>query len=74
MMVMSVTIYIILSSCPANDDVHTDMKWSFDIKDALKEIYFMLNVSYILPLKEYRIPDYRCIIGVRHILNYLTPL
>ena len=31
------------------DDVHTDMRWSSDIRDALKEICFMLNISYKLP-------------------------
>ena len=30
------------------DDVHTDMKWSSDIRDELKEICFMLNISYKL--------------------------
>ena len=27
------------------DDFHTDMKWSFDKRDTLKEICFMLNIS-----------------------------
>ena len=41
------------------EDFQTDMKWSSDIRDALKEICFMLN---ILPI-EYHITGY-CMIVV----------
>ena len=30
------------------DDVHTDIRWSSDIRDALKEICFMVIISYKL--------------------------
>ena len=33
------------------DDIHTDIKWSTDVRDALKEIYFLLNVPFRMPLK-----------------------
>ena len=53
------------------DGVDTDMKSSFDIRDALKEFCVMLSISYNLPLKEYHIGGYRCMIVVRFILNFL---
>ena len=34
------------------DDIHTDNKWSTDIRDSLKEIRFLLNIPFrMLPLK-----------------------
>ena len=34
------------------DDIHTDNKWSTDIRDALKEICFLLNIPFrMLPLR-----------------------
>ena len=34
------------------DDIHTDNKWSTDIRDALKEIRFLLNILFrMLPLR-----------------------
>ena len=34
------------------DDVHIDSKWSTDVRDALKEICFLLNIPFrMLPLR-----------------------
>ena len=33
------------------DDVHIDSKWSTDVRDALKEICFLLNIPFRMPLR-----------------------
>lgn len=52
------------------DDVHTDMKWSSDIRDALKEIWFDLTYPMNYHFKEYYIAGCRCMIVLQIFMNF----
>lgn len=56
------------------DDVHTDMKWSSDIRDALKEIWFDLTYPINYHLKEYYIAGCHCMIVLQLFMNFLMHL
>ena len=59
------------------DDVHTDMKWSSDIRDALKEICFMLAISYKLPpetISHRWLSLYDCCMTLRHTCDFVCIL